>query len=58
VKKIVLVYDIEEIILLEKKLDVLVDKKKEAVKEANFNYNTQKIKEINEEIEKMEKIIR
>ncbi len=57
-KKIVLVYDIEEIILLEKKLDVLVDKKKEAVKEANFNYNTQKIKEINEEIEKMEKIIR
>lgn len=38
VTKVVLVYDIEEIIELEKELDELVDRKKEIIKEYEYNF--------------------
>lgn len=38
VTKVVLVYDIEEIIELEKELDELVDRKKDLIKEYDYNF--------------------
>jgi hypothetical protein len=39
-------------------MDILIEKKKEIIKEEGFNYKTSKIVEVNEEIEKMEVKIR
>jgi hypothetical protein len=58
VKKIVLVYDIEEIIEIEKQIDKLVEKKKKVIKESKYNYDSPNVKELDEEIEKFEKEIK
>lgn len=57
IRKVVLVYDIEEIVELEEELDKLVDKKKERIKEANYSFSDRSVKEVDEEIEKVEKRI-
>ncbi|CAD8055184.1 unnamed protein product [Paramecium primaurelia] len=54
VRKVVLVYDIEEIIELEKKLDQLLQSKKDAIKQSNFNFHHESVKKIDEEIEHLE----
>ncbi|CAD8147563.1 unnamed protein product [Paramecium octaurelia] len=54
VRKVVLVYDIEEIIELEKKLDTLIERKKEAISEHNFDFHHSSVKQIEEEIEHLE----
>ncbi|CAD8136214.1 unnamed protein product [Paramecium pentaurelia] len=54
VKKVVLVYDIEEIIDIEKELDLLIDKKKELIKEHNYNYHHPSVEEIDKKIEEKE----
>ncbi|CAK64341.1 unnamed protein product (macronuclear) [Paramecium tetraurelia] len=54
VKKVVLVYDIEEIIEMEKKLDELVERKKDIIKEYNYNFNHPKVLEIDQKIKEFE----
>jgi hypothetical protein len=54
VRKVVLVYDIEEIIELEKKLDEILERKKEAIKENNYDFHNEHVKKIDEEIEHLE----
>jgi len=51
---VVLVYDIEEIIELEKELDELVDKKKEVIQEHNYNFTHPKVFEVDKKIEDLE----
>lgn len=54
VKKVVLVYDIEEIVKLEKQMEHLIDRKKDTIIKNNYNFTT---REIDEEIEKLEHTI-
>ena len=50
----VLVYDIEEIIELEKELDELLDRKKDTIKENDFNFKHPKVLEVDKKIEELE----
>ncbi|CAD8069040.1 unnamed protein product [Paramecium sonneborni] len=54
VRKVVLVYDIEEIIELEKQLDQLIQQKKDAIKKCNFNFHHENVQKIEKEIEHLE----
>ncbi|CAD8048026.1 unnamed protein product [Paramecium sonneborni] len=54
VKKVVLVYDIEDVIVIEKELDQLIEKKKELIVEHNYNYTHSSVLEINQKIEEKE----
>lgn len=53
-RKVVLVYDIEEIIELEKKLDEIVERKKEAIRHHNYDFYNEQVKKIDEEAEHLE----
>lgn len=53
-RKVVLVYDIEEIIELEKKLDECIGRKKDAIKANNYNFHHEDVMKIEEEVEHIE----
>lgn len=48
VRKVVLVYNIDEFIELEEKLNELVEKKKEAIIRSNYNYESGSVKKFDE----------
>lgn len=47
-------YDIDEIIELEKELDELVERKKEVIKENDYNFKHPKVLDADKKIEEME----
>ena len=54
VKKVVLVYDIDEIIEKEEQLDKLVEKKKEAIIKAKMDYMSPEVEKVDHMIEEVE----
>jgi hypothetical protein len=48
VKKIVFVYDIEEILVKEKEINNMIEKKKKIIKKNNFRYHGEEIEKIDE----------